>query len=266
MLFTYLKVASIVLISILLLNAQLRIVSSIFSSPQQKKQALIYTLGMGGVIAWAILVYTYYIQPQLIDPSPLRYSTFILISWAILSFLCARKKQRWGLFIISTATVLGVLTWGISRFLAWSSISILLLKAAGEEILKTASSQSLISHNAQYKSDVIIMSILAWLWFAIFENLTYFIIGWSRWQFFVRSITTSLLHGIFTWCIGYVLRRQSKTSFTGYIYAYLIWIGLHSIYNLIISYSPIIWGITCMIWWYFLLTYLLYNSDRIYAH
>lgn len=263
----YLKFACTLLISIILLNAQLRIVATIFPSKQEKKKILAYTLFMWAIIAWLILFFTYYIQPLLSDiqNSSLRYSAFILISGALLSLLCAAKRQRRGLFIVSTTTLLAIITWWIEWLLAGWSLGILLLKAAWEEVLKTASSQSLVSHSGLYKSDVIVMSILAGLGFALFENIVYFLASGSRGEFLTRSITTSLLHAIFTGCIWYVLWRQSKPSFTGYILAYIAWIGLHSIYNILLGYSPVVGWIIFLIGWYFLLSYLLYKSDRIYV-
>lgn len=262
-----LKTIVILIISILLLNIQLRIVHKIFPQKEEKKKILTYTLLMGAIVASTLLVFTYYIQPYIHTLSynnNIIYSAYIgLIGWVI-ALLFAVQKQRRRTFIISTLTVLAIITWVSELLFAWAWIWLIIIKASGEEILKTASAQSLSSHSTKYTSDIIIYSILAWLGFALFENIIYFISIWEVGQFLARSLTTSILHGIFTWCIWYIIRKYSKTSFLWYIIAYIWWILLHSLYNISLTYSPIAGWVLFTVGWYFLLSYLLYKSDRLY--
>lgn len=263
----FIKMIGIVIGSISLLNIQLRIVDTIFPQQQERRKIIQYTLLMGFLVASSLLVFTYIIQPYLKDYTWSRlYSLFIIIIGGGLSLIFAHKRDRRGTFIISTMTIIAVITGTVEFLFAGAGIGLLLLKATGEEILKTASSQSLSTHSIQYKSDVIIYSVLAGLGFALFENIIYFISSWSRWQFLARSLTTSFLHGIFTWCIGYVLWRQSKIWFMSYILAYSFWITLHALYNIALVYYPVVGGLTFTIGWYFLLTYLLFKSDRLYSN
>jgi hypothetical protein len=193
------------------------------------------------------------------------YSAFIWIAWGIVAVTFAAKRQWLWTFIISTLTVLAIITWAIEIFFVWTSLGLIILKAAWEEVLKTASSQSLATHATHFKSDVIIFSILAWIGFALFENIVYFLASWSRGQFIARSITSSLLHWIFTWCIWYILRKWSKASYISYIAAYWVGIWLHALYNVSLIQAPLVWWLVFVIGWYFLLTYLLYKSDSIYV-
>ena len=257
----------IVILSILLLNIQVRIVNKLFPQKEVKRRILWYTLLMGFLVASSLLAFTYIVQPYLatiLDTNSISYSLYIAIIWWIIAILFAAKRQRRWTFIVSTLTILAVVTWVSEILFAWVWIWLIILKATWEEVLKTASSQSLTSHNTLYKSDIIIFSILAWFWFALFENIVYFIAAWSVGQFIARSITISLLHWIFTWVIWYTLWRYATPSFFSYIVAYIIWILLHAFYNISLSIFPIIWWIAFTIWWYFLLSYLLYKSDRLY--
>lgn len=257
----------IVILSILLLNIQVRIVNRIFPQKEVKRKILWYTLLMGLLVASSLLAFTYIVQPYistLFKTDSITYSIYIAAVWWIIAILFATKRQRRRTFIISTLTVLALISWVAEIVFAWAWIWLIILKATWEEVLKTASSQSLSSHDTFYKSDIIIFSILAWLWFALFENIVYFIAAWSIGQFIARSITISLLHWIFTGTIWYILWRYAKNSFLSYTVAYALWILLHSFYNISLTYSPVIWWIVFTIWWYFLLSYLLYKSDRLY--
>lgn len=253
----------VVIISVFLINIQVWIVRTIFPQAQQRKKILLSTLLMGSLVASALLIFTYIIQPQLPQYS-IRYSIYIGIIWGLLSIVFAYKKKWWLLFFVSTTTVIAIITGIAEIVIASTSIALLLLKASGEEILKTSTAQSLSSHETLYSSDVIIYSILAGLGFALFENIVYFITQESIGQFIWRSITLSLLHGIFTWVIWFTLWKQWKATFVSYIIAYCIGISFHAAYNMWIMYNPLVTGIISTLWWYFLLSYLLYKSDRLY--
>lgn len=262
------KLIAIGIISIFLLNIQVWIIGRLFPSKEEKRKVLWYTLLMGAVVASLLLAFTYVIQPyiqNLASQNNIFYSAFIALTWGIIAITFAAKRQWLGVFFISTITVLAIITGAIELFLTSAALGLVILKAAWEEVLKTASSQSLATHATHFKSDVIIFSILAWIGFALFENIVYFLASWSRGQFIVRSITSSLLHWIFTWCIWYILRKWSKASYISYIAAYWVGIWLHALYNISLTQAPLAWWLVFVIGWYFLLTYLLYKSDSIYV-
>jgi len=253
----------VLIVSILLINTQVRIVSSLFPNDTSWKKILRYNVCMGAVVASLLFLFTSYIQPQLQGwYDDIRYACFVLITGGAVTLLFAKQKQRRGVFFISTATVLSLIT-GLSQWMLAGS-GMVLLKAAGEEILKSTGWQALASHTKKCKSDIIIMSILTGLGFALCENVIYFIAWWSRWEFIVRSLVTSLLHGVFTGVIGYIVRRQQRASFLWYIYAYIAGILLHGTYNITIATYPITWSIVFLLGGYMLFSYLLYKTDRLY--
>ncbi len=276
------KICIILIASIAIINAQVWLVQTLFPQKEEKRKILGYTLFMGWWVASLLLLFSYIIQPWLATLSQTIFSTssltilsnttadtrgyslFILLGGVVLSLLLASKKQLRPVFFVSSATVLALIT-GIGEYLlAGTGLWLVVLKATGEEVLKTSSAQSLTAHTTVFKSDVIIMSILAGFGFALFENLTYFIASGSLWAFIARSLTTSLLHGIFTGTIWYMLRKHNTQSYLGYIYAYILGLWLHAIYNISMVYIPVIGWVTFVIGGYFLLTYFLYKSDRLY--
>ena len=275
-----LKICIIILASIASINAQVWLVLTLFPQKQEKRKILRYTLCMGWWVASLLLFFSYIVQPRLATLSHTIFSTnsirtalgtgnrgyslFILLSGGIVSILLASKKQWRPVFFVSSATVLALIT-GIGEYLlAGTGLWLVILKATGEEVLKTSSAQSLTAHTSIFKSDVIIMSILAGFGFALFENLTYFITSGSLGVFLARSLTTSLLHGIFTGTIWYMLRKHNTQSYLWYIYAYTIGLGLHAMYNISMVYTPVLGWVLFVIGGYFLLTYFLYKSDRLY--
>lgn len=265
----WLVIQSIIVLisSFFLLNAQLRIARTIFPEQKQRHKILGITLLMGLLVASWLLAYMYVLAPFLKEvaiSSNIFYMLYILLIWGIFSLLFAYKKQWRLVFMMSTATVLTVITWFAEIVLVTGTIGAIVIKSTGEEVLKTAIWQSASSHNNTISSDIILYSILSWLGFAIFENIVYFIQQDSLGIFFVRTITTSLLHGIFTWLIWYVLMRFSKVSYIGYVVAYICGITLHAIYNIWLNSLPLATWIIFTIWWYFLLSYLLFRSDRLY--
>lgn len=226
---------------------------------------------MWALITSILLLYTYALEPSISAwittfslPTHIRYSIFIGIAWFLLSLFFLKQRKRWSLFITSSATILALITWGVERLFAWSAIWLILLKATGEEFLKTTSAQTLTAKTSTFSSDIIVMSVLAWLGFALFENIVYFVQWGSLGWFFLRSVTTSLLHAIFTWVIWYIIRKNTKHWFFAYILAYLWWILLHTSYNILMTHIPVLWGIVFIVGGYFLLSYLFYKTDGVY--
>lgn len=265
----WLIVQSIIVVvsSFFLLNAQLRIARTIFPVQIHRHKIIGITLLMGLLVASWLLVYVYVLAPFLKEvalSTNVFYMLYILLLWGIFSLIFAYKKQWRLVFMMSTGTIIAIITWVSEIVLASGTIGAILLKATGEEVLKTAIWQSASSHDTTISSDIILYSILSWLGFALFENIVYFIQQESVGIFFVRTITTSLLHGIFTWMIWYVLMRFSKVSYIGYIVAYICGITLHAIYNIWLASLPMVTWIIFTVWWYFLLSYLLFRSDRLY--
>lgn len=265
------KIVWLLIISVAIVNLQIWIVRTLFPNAKEKTRIFWYTLLMWAIATGLILLYTYLLQPRIQTFLPIgsnytniRYGIFIAVAGLIVALLLAKQKKRWRVFAISTITIIAVITGWVERLLTWSAAWLLILKATGEEVLKTSTSQSLTSHTNLFSSDVIVMSIMAGFWFALFENIIYFVQWGTVGGFFLRSLTTSLLHAIFTGVIWFVLRKTTKLSVFSYIIAYMAGICLHIFYNYMMSIAPVIWWVVFIIWGYFLLTYLLYKTDRMY--
>ena len=139
-----------------------------------------------------------------------------------------------------------------------------------ENVLQTYEKQE--SVETKNFGNLIFFAILSGLWFSAVENILYLIVlaaGWdaSIFTLLSRSIFTTLLHIVATGLIAFFLIKKDKNKLKYWIRC-LIWIvcgfGLHALYNLSLNYGYIVLTILILIWCYFLLTYLLVNSDMIY--
>lgn len=268
---TYLMIIKsicVLLVSIVVLNLQLRIVRTVFPHKEEKNKVLLYTLLMGAFVASALIIFTHLIAPNIstrLSSQNIGYSIYIWLLGIFITSIFAAKKHRWLVFIMSTLTILAWITGLTELLFAGAWLGVVILKATGEEVLKTSSWESLASHNTRTKNDIIVYSILAGLGFALFENIVYFISAGDVWQFVARSLTSSLLHGVFTGCIWFIIWRYSKLSYISYIIAYWLGISLHAVYNISLGSNPLLWWLVFTIGGYFLLGYLLYKSDSLYV-
>ncbi len=263
------KICIVIIISLIIINTQIRLTNKIFVHWHERNKLLRYSLLLGSFTTIALLAYSkyewFFYSLLWIDKTVL-FNGYIGTLWTCVSLLFVWQKKRWLALWSATITILG-LVWWLTYYAAWWVwLGLVLTKATWEEILKTIGWHTLLPKiSERHSGDMILFGILAWLWFALFENLVYFAASHDIWQFITRSITTSLLHGIFTGLIWYVAYKNSHHSYLGYIIAYICWIGIHTIYNLTLQSSfAIIGGIAFMLWGYFLLSYLLYKSDRVY--
>lgn len=121
-------------------------------------------------------------------------------------------------------------------------------------------------------SDLVFFAVVAWLWFSVIENIFYLVILYfDEWKWLImsvwRSIFATLLHIVATGLIAFfVIKKTDKNK--NNIFKYLIWIicgfTLHGIYNLSLFYQTKIITILILLVCYFILSYLLFNSDLIY--
>lgn len=273
----------IVLLSIVLINMQVRLVRTIFPQKEEKHKVLLYTLLMGAFVASALVIFSQFISPYIqwyisyrLQSNNIAYSVYVGALCVMITSIFASKKYGWIVFIFSSLIILTLATWLAGFFLGW--IWRILLKATWEEVLKTSSRESLASGSSgiwvsdekkhfkkSANNDIIIYSILSGLWFALFENIVYFVAVRDIGHFVVRSITTSLLHGVFTGVIWFLIFRYAKGGFISYLLAYCIGIWLHTMYNISLENTPLVGWLAFTIGWYFLLAYLLYKSDSLYT-
>lgn len=150
------------------------------------------------------------------------------------------------------------------------SFTNMLSKVVSEEFAKWSISE--LSKNHQVYTDHIITAILAWVSFAIIENCLYFFYlnpDIALQVSFVRILSNSIVHALFTGCIGYgIAVAISPTNwYKKYINAILfviVWIMAHYSYNRLLLESYVAFAFIFVILWYFWLSFLLYKSDRLY--
>lgn len=155
-----------------------------------------------------------------------------------------------------------------------------LISCYAEEILKFSIWENVLIRQEKqwnnninlFSNDLILFSVIAWLGFSVVENVFYLIVLaiWDNWSILTtiwRSIFATLLHIVATWLIAFFIVKKDKHKFK-YRSKCLIWIiswfCLHWLYNLSLAYGYKILTIIILIICYFILTYLLFNSDLIY--
>lgn len=154
-------------------------------------------------------------------------------------------------------------------------LAYLLIAATSEELLKIINTYRLFHTSSDsILNDILPYSLLSAYGFAWLENIVYLVSHLNAWIFsdtflsllIWRGIFGFLLHGIFSGSIAYLLQKYLHTSTRKAVWAgFLLWIGLHVLYNALLSYN-----ISRGIVFYLLLTYagttyFLYNSHRLYA-
>jgi len=151
-----------------------------------------------------------------------------------------------------------------------------LVSAYAEEYLKYSSGNNLFFkeewHNLR---DLIFFCILIGLGFSMAENLLYL------WYSFVnheqvslvnmtlgRWLISTLLHIVSTGLIAFLaIKIQKKRSFAAALIGWLIWgVWIHSLYNISLAYHMSYITIPIIIVCFFLLSYLLYQSDILYEN
>ncbi len=155
----------------------------------------------------------------------------------------------------------------ILKFSIWQNV--LLEKKEVDDHLDTKQQEI---KNKVKTQDLIFFAIIAWLGFSVIENIFYLVvIYFSDWKGLLmsvgRSIFATLLHIVATGLIAFFVITKSENKKNN-IWKYLIWIlcgfGLHGIYNLSLFYNMKIVTIIILLVCYFILSYLLFNSDPIY--
>jgi len=206
---------------------------------------------------------------------------FYCVSFLVLTALFfGNIKKKTNLNFIVVALLLFVWIW-IGGIIVWINTMIIyyLISCYAEEILKFSTWENVLQTyekkwnlESKWFWNLVFFAILSGLWFSAVENIFYLVIlalGWDLSTFTIlwRSIFTTLLHIVATWLIAFFVIKKDKNKLK-YRWRCLIWIlawfGLHALYNLSLNYWYTALTILILIWCYFILTYLLVNSDIIY--
>lgn len=195
-----------------------------------------------------------------------------LVLWNI------KKKSSLNFIVIALLLFVWIWIWWV---LVWINTMIIyyLVSCYAEEILKFSTWENVLQTYEKKESlekkdfwNLIFFAILAGLGFSAVENILYVIvlaIWWDASMFMLlsRSIFTTLLHIVATWLIAFFLIKKDKNKLKYWLrclIGILSWFGLHALYNLSLNYWYKIWTILILILCYFILSYLLVNSDLIY--
>lgn len=206
---------------------------------------------------------------------------FYCVSFLVLTALFfGNIKKKTSLNFIIVALLLFVWIW-IGWILVWINTMIIyyLVSCYAEEILKFSTWENVLQVREKNEEldpkwfwNLVFFAILSWLGFSAVENIFYLVIlalGWDLSTFTIlgRSIFTTLLHIVATWLIAFFVIKKDNSKMK-YRLKCLIWIvcgfGLHALYNISLNYNYTILTILILIICYFILTYLLFNSDLIY--
>jgi RsiW-degrading membrane proteinase PrsW (M82 family) len=213
----------------------------------------------------------------------LTWSTICLFIFYCLSFLILitiwlknTKDQKNRKFII-VAILLFIWIWigwiitGINTLIIYYLIS-----CYAEEILKFSVWENTFlntNKSNQYNpTDLILFAIISALGFSVVENIFYIIVlnigeWWNLFTSIGRWIFTTLLHIVTTGLIAFFIIKKEKKSLKYWLKC-LIWIicwfALHGCYNLCLAYWYKFFTILILVICYFILSFLLFNTDSIY--
>ena len=220
------------------------------------------------MLIWALLTYLILtIRLRVVDTlfgtAPARSKLLLLALGGLVAILMFGIPK-----IASLVWIQGISLFGSQTILAviWAY----LVLAAAEEIGKFGAGW--ISYIREHLSpnDLILYGITIALGFAFAENIIYLIVQtqgiWDATSLALsRWFTWFLGHAIFTGTIAYIATQAtSRTQSYRYIVALIAGIGLHLIYNLFLHYGMVGWFLLYIILWYWLLSFLFYQSDRVY--
>lgn len=205
------------------------------------------------------------------------YCTSFLVLIALF-FWNIKKKSSLNFIVIALLLFVWIWIWWV---LVWINTMIIyyLVSCYAEEILKFSTWENVLQTYEKNESvekkdfwNLIFFAILAGLGFSAVENILYVIvlaIWWDASMFILlsRSVFTTLLHIVATGLIAFFFIKKDKDKLN-YRLKCLIWIlawfWLHALYNLSLNYGYTTLTILIIVLCYFILTYLLFNSDLIY--
>ncbi len=239
---------------------------------------------VGLLLVWALFFYKIILQYtgninlyffENLDPTTLGIFVLYCIAFVLILslFLKWRYKKMiqvvwwWAIFFI-------VLAYWSYRAWVWSILIFYLVSAYAEEYFKFSSSNNIyLKEWSKNPRDLIFYSILIWLWFSMVENLFYIVYNFlnnesinllqiTLW----RWLISTLIHIVSTSFLAYVmlLLHRKRNFFISLLWGISVWFWIHALYNISLEYDFAYITIPLIIWAFFLLSYLLYQSDILY--
>jgi len=261
------------------------LVNTIFSDKKIKIHLTLKIIVVSMLLVGSLFFYKYLLgsmgQIQLYFMNkPDRISLGLFMAYCIAFVLFLTLFMRWRYTkVLQTIFLWAMFFVAISYGWYLLGIDVLVLyfivAAYAEEYLKYSSGNNIFfkedgQHNLR---DLIFYCILIGLGFSMVENLLYL------WYSFInneqvslinmmlgRWLISTLLHIVSTSLIAFLaVKIQKKRNFNFALIAGIVWgVGIHSLYNISLQYHLSYITIPVIVVCFFLLSYLLYQSDMLY--
>jgi len=286
------KIVGAIVICILLWYFRIWLIQHVFDKQQKKNSRELFWTSF--LLVWSLFAFNFIIKAILPGIEAIQNWVMSLSRWGCFLLYCSlifmslillkwNRKKKQIRFLFLTWMILFAIVW-FFWIRVWISATILyyLVLAYSEEFLKIWATENEVSKTDFYSSDLLFFSIFIALWFSIMENLLYLWseffstnLEWIWGLVFWRWIFTSLLHFIATGLIALLLYKLYQQQYLKglsiwqktwrIIVAILVWVVIHRWYNLSIQHVNSLIYIILVFGGYFLLTYLLFLSDSLYA-
>lgn len=277
------------------------LINSIFVDKKIKNKLIFKIFISVLIMVWSLFIYRYVLEnlwlaniyfANILNISNIAIFIIYCMFFVLLNLLIYQNISHKKLWISIILWIILFLMVGYGGYYMWISIILMyyFLAAYAEEIMKFIWWQSIFSKEGQNKSDLIYFCILIGLAFSIVENFLYI---WYNafqevnlvWLSLGRWLVSSLLHIVSTGVVSYFAIKWYQNneklwdkSNTKKIINKKIWFilfvllgmvlgfGIHSIYNISLFYNWKLLSLSFIIIWYFVFSFLMFKSDRIYTH
>ena len=281
-----------ILWTILAIYMRIRIINNSFKNKKYKFKTVFLIFLISAIIVIFLYFYKDILEkiglwnlslPEHITAKTIFSFIFYCVSFLILiSLFLWNIKKKSSINFIVIALLLFIWIWvgwvlvGINTMIIYYLVS-----CYAEEILKFSTWENVLQTYEKKESvetknfwNLIFFAILSGLWFSAVENILYLIVLVAWWDVSIftllsRSIFTTLLHIVATGLIAFFSIKNDKNKLKYWLRCLiwiLAWFWLHALYNLSLYYGYKIFTILILIICYFMLTYLLVNSDMIYSN
>jgi len=210
------------------------------------------------------------------------YVSYIVLSWfiwyLIYSFKTINKSTVVRFFIFFLLFIVISLWWlllNIPKFIIYFG-----LVAFGEEYIKYIFGYSLFDKIKIHFTDILLFTLISAFGFAFIENIFYgfysipgdVIDTLNKVSIFAKTlvqrwIVNVAVHWFFTVIIAWIAitSPDDKYKLWKIILWIIVWVGSHWIYNSTVNRWIMITLPFFVLWWYILITYIIYKSDTIFS-
>jgi len=251
----------------------------------------------GFLLVWILFVYKYlllhfgwegqYFLENYWIGSVSIFVAYVLVVIVLISFLHKHifSKKIYSLLFLGGTLFLTI---GLGGYFVWIDVFVMyyIISAYAEEYLKFWTGNNfMLDVKKSNPSDLIFFCLLIALWFSWIENLFYLgqvvyeAVAWGEvlnlWMMATgRGLVSTMIHlvssGLIAFLVLFFEQKEYKfkkhiSLFFPLLWAIVVWVALHAGYNLILFYQVKWLLVPVVILCYFVLSYLLFRSDRIYG-